>query len=186
MELYKQKNIILLDFCEQQRNFKSRTWLRPLNIVRVSWFFYILIVNDHLCTLCGTRPKQYPLISKLPCFLARQWPRNRVSITSGSLPIGAIRQASASFWPAYLAFICGLSKASFSELPPEKPCISLFPGYGRPGTYPVLRCRDSTALSLCRTPQRAPFLPRLQQLLLGSSPWQVTAMWRPLDTLPNG
>ena len=32
-----------------------------------------------LRTLCGTRTKQYPLNSKLPCFLARQWPRNRVS-----------------------------------------------------------------------------------------------------------
>ena len=51
----------------------------------------------HLRTLCGTRPNQYPLTSKLLCFLARQRLGNRVSITSGSLSIGTIRRTSASF-----------------------------------------------------------------------------------------
>ena len=50
----------------------------------------------HLRTLCWTRLKQYPLNSKLPYFLARQRPRNRVSIASGTFSIGVIRRTSAS------------------------------------------------------------------------------------------
>ena len=52
----------------------------------------------HLRTLCGTQPEQYPPNPKLPCFLARQRPRNCVSIASGSRSISALRRASLFFY----------------------------------------------------------------------------------------
>ena len=67
----------------------------------------------HLRTLCGTWPKQYPLKSKIPCFLARQWPRNRVSFTSGPLSTGAIRRTSALYVVACLDSLF----AVFSRVP---------------------------------------------------------------------
>ena len=45
----------------------------------VDKIYYILIINEKVLLL---------LHSKLRCFLARKWPRDRVSITSGSLYIG--------------------------------------------------------------------------------------------------
>ena len=101
-------------------------------------------------------PKHYPLNSKFPCFLARQWPRNRVSITSGSLSIGAISRTSASSCFACLDSNRGFLEASYSELLPAKARTSWFPGCDRPGASPLWRCRGSTTSSLCRSLQCVP------------------------------
>ena len=77
-----------------------------------------------LRTLCGIQPKQYPLTSKLPFLFAKQWPRNRVSITSGSLSmvaIRAIRRTWAFFWPACLALFAASQRlALWSCLPKSR------------------------------------------------------------------
>ena len=67
----------------------------------------------HLRTLCETRPKQYPLISKLPCFLASQWPWSYANAVLGSLSIGAIHRDSASTCSACMYSLRGLFKASY-------------------------------------------------------------------------
>ena len=63
----------------------------------------------YLRTLCGTRPKQYPLNSKLPCFFARKRLRNRVSVTSESLPMGAIHRTLAFFYVSLLGSFFAVS-----------------------------------------------------------------------------
>ena len=96
----------------------------------------------HLRTLCGTRPKQYPLNLKLPCFLAGQWPRNRLSITSGLLHIGAIRRTLAffyvsllsSFFAAFPGFLLGAA---------DYPCR-------QPQCVPLLRTSSSTCFYPCQ------------------------------------
>ena len=129
----------------------KRYWFHVKNHFRN--FHHIFTFWDHLSQKkwflqkSGARPKQYPLNSKQPCFLARQWPRNCVSIISGSLPMGAVRRTSALFCPACMPFIRDLSKASYLGVPPER---------NRPVAYSVLRRRHSIAASLCRSPQRVP------------------------------
>ena len=107
--------------------------LKKIYIYNYDFFFFRGEKRIHLRTLCGTRPKQYPLNSKLPCFLARQWPQNRVSLISRSFSMGANFRTSALYFVAYLNTVRGFSEASYLELPLGTPRNALSPEYDHPG-----------------------------------------------------
>ena len=104
-----------------------------------------------LHTSCGTRPKQYPLNSKLPCFSTSPEPQNCVSFKlQGHVPqVLYAEHRVPIYW--LLCSIRGLLKASSSELPPKKPRNVLSSRYSRPGAYHLQRSNCNTAVSLCRT-----------------------------------
>ena len=94
--------------------------------ITTDFFFFRGENRMHLRTPCGTQPKQYPLNSELPCFLAGQWPRNRVSFKLQGL---VYRRNTRN---------------------------ALSPEYGHSGASPLVRYRGSTAVSLSRTPRNFP------------------------------
>ena len=89
----------------------------------------------HLRTLCGTRPKQHPLNSKPPAFPPAHDLGTALAL---NFRVMFYRCSTLSLGVAVyylLGFIRGLSEASSSGLPPEKPRSVFSPGYGRPGTH---------------------------------------------------
>ena len=110
----------------------------------------------HLRTLCETRPKQYPLKNS-PAFRSTHDPGTALA---SNFRITFYRSSTPSFRVliyCLLGFIRGLSKAISSGLHPEKPRNAFSPEYDHPRAYILFRHKDSTAVTLNRTPQCALF-----------------------------
>ena len=82
----------------------------------------------YLCTLCGTRPKKYPLNSKLPCFPNSPSPRNSVSFklasyaSSRRLPLrGCLPKSRTTYCPRDM-IVLGLIFFSGAKVALQFPC----------------------------------------------------------------
>ena len=105
-------------FCKMRFFVENYSWSSGQKL----WWLRNRNLTKNFFLLAGQKSLKLAVfqINSPPCFFARQWTRNCVSITSGSLSRGAIRRASATSYSACMDFIHSLSKATYSELPPEK------------------------------------------------------------------